>query len=338
MKRFGLFFLTSFLLMAVLCGCIAQEAGSGAAAGSAGVPQSAPVSSESPGAPTDDTAVPCPDHDPDMEVQNQNAAEPALLIAPNGEENLWIWTPSKTDDTLGTLVSTPVTPAVVHWSEEITAETKAPLWFAETALYQRGEQITLCCAALEDEQQAVLFCSEDGGKSWSEQRCSLPFSAAGAGCFLSAFGEGGMSAFVSCATPGSEICGFVQSAPGSGWVPLGSAVSPAAEEQGAAFVWAGMVSDRLGFVCCGYKLHPEPTVYATTDGGANWAKLSLPLPEGFDETAGYLVGSAASLEGDAVLLRAHWIAQGTQRTVTYRSEDQGVSWQLAEVGDPLSRS
>ena len=98
-----------------------------------------------------------------------------------------------------------------------------------------------------------------------------------------------------------------------------------------------MVSDRIGFVCCGYKTSPEPNVYATNDGGSSWFKLSLPLPEGFSDIPGYLVGSAATLEGDTVLLRAHWIVRNEKRTVTYRSEDQGASWQLTDVRDPVSR-
>ncbi len=328
MKRFRRL-LAVVLIEMILCGCIEQAPPDF----SSGTVSAAPVSSS---APEPDNPVSCPDHDPNLAVTNQNAQESALLIAPDGEEGLWIWTPSKADASLGTLVQTPAAPAVVRWPEEITAGGETPLWPGQTALYQNGSRITLCCAALENERQVVLFDSTDGGTSWSAQRFELPFSAAGAGCFLSSFGEGGMSAFVSSATPGSGICGFVRSDTGSGWSALASAASVVESEQGAPFTWAGMVSDRIGFVCCGYKANPEPDVWATNDGGESWFALTLPLPEGFDTTQGYLVGSAAALDGDVLLLYARWVTQGTARTVTYRSEDWGVSWQLTEVGDPLS--
>lgn len=336
MKR-QLAVLFALLLAAVpLYGCIEQPAG-GSSSLSATLSTPAPAPAPA-AASTAQALVPCPDHDPNMEVKNQNAAEPALLIAPDGEENLWIWAPSQTDETLGTLVSTPAAPSVIRWPEDITAETKAPLWFAESALYQSGERVVLCCAALEDGQQAVLFSSEDGGVSWNERRCALPFYAAGADCFLTSFGDGRMSAFISSAASGHSMCGFVQSAPGGEWEPLAASVTPPEEEQGAAFTWAGMVTDNIGFVCCGYKIIPEPGIYATNDGANSWFKLSLSLPEGFYEVSGYLTGSAASLDGNTVLLHARWTIQDMQRTVTYRSEDQGVSWQLTEVGDPVPHS
>ena len=107
MKRFRRL-LAVVLIGMILCGCIEQAPPDF----SSGTVSAAPVSSS---APEPDNPVPCPDHDPNLEVTNQNAQESALLIAPDGEEGLWIWTPSKTDASLGTLVQTPAAPAVVRF-------------------------------------------------------------------------------------------------------------------------------------------------------------------------------------------------------------------------------
>ena len=64
----------------------------------------------------------------------------------------------------------------------------------------------------------------------------------------------------------------------------------------------------------------------------------LIAPDGFDETTGYLVGCGAAPDGDALLLQARWIVQEEERTVTYRSTDQGRSWQLTAVGKPGPRN
>ena len=269
--------------------------------------------------------VPLPEHNKDLFVENQNVEETAIMIAPTGEDHLWIWCQSESDDTVGTLIQTPVSPEVLDWPNDISAGISAPLWYAETAFYKDDGVILICAAALNTEDSVSIFLSTDMGETWSEHSYDLTFNASGAKNFISVFDSDRFSVFVTEGV-GRTAVGFVRS--GSEWQEL-SAVYPEQEELGAVFTGAGMVSERLGFICCGYKLKAEPTVYLTNNGGESWFHADLPLPAGFDPAVGYIVGNTAEYNGQAFILHTNWIINGQSQAIEYKSFDEGSTWELS---------
>ena len=269
--------------------------------------------------------VPLPEHNKDLFAENQNPEEPAIMIAPTGEDNLWIWCQSKSNDTLGTLISTPVSPEVIDWPNDISAGGSTPLWYAETSFYKKDNVFLICAAALNSEYSVSIFLSTDMGETWSEHSYDLSFNASGAKNFIYAFGIYGFSVFVTEGN-GRAAVGFVKSE--EGWLEL-STVYPEQKETGATFTGAGMVSEKLGFVCCGYKLTAEPTVYLTNNGGESWFRADLPLPDGFDHVGGYIVGNSAEYNGQALILHMNWIIDGQSQPIEYESFDEGSTWNLS---------
>jgi photosystem II stability/assembly factor-like uncharacterized protein len=102
----------------------------------------------------------------------------------------------------------------------------------------------------------------------------------------------------------------------------------------------GFINDQLGFISFGeYRLDaqpPTPNLYRTTDGGANWERVEVPIPQEyqgyftiaeipiFDGTEGTLLvnqGQVGDYMGGKVLAK-------------FTSLDQGKKWAFAGLIDP----
>lgn len=102
----------------------------------------------------------------------------------------------------------------------------------------------------------------------------------------------------------------------------------------------GFINDQLGFISFGeYRLEgqpPSPNLYRTNDGGANWVRVEVPIPEEyqgyfteaeiptFHGTEGTLLVNQGS-EGDYL---------GGRVLAKFITKDQGKTWSFAGLVDP----
>jgi hypothetical protein len=102
----------------------------------------------------------------------------------------------------------------------------------------------------------------------------------------------------------------------------------------------GFINDQLGFISFGELRYegqpPVPNLYRTTDGGANWERVEVPIPE---EYQGYFtIAEVPTFHGTEGTLLVNQGPQGDylggKVLAKFASKDQGKSWTFAGLVDP----
>lgn len=102
----------------------------------------------------------------------------------------------------------------------------------------------------------------------------------------------------------------------------------------------GFIDDKLGFISFG-EIHyegqpPTPNLYRTTDGGVNWERIEVPIPE---EYQGYFtVAEIPTFRGTEGTLLVNQGQQGDylggKVLAKFTSQDHGKTWSFAGLVDP----
>jgi hypothetical protein len=102
----------------------------------------------------------------------------------------------------------------------------------------------------------------------------------------------------------------------------------------------GFINDQLGFISFGELRYegqpPIPNLYRTTDGGANWERVEIPIP---DEYQGYFtIAEVPIFHGTEGTLLVNQGPQGDylggKVLAKFASKDQGKTWSFAGLVDP----
>lgn len=102
----------------------------------------------------------------------------------------------------------------------------------------------------------------------------------------------------------------------------------------------GFINDQLGFISFGelrYQSQPlNPNLYRTIDGGANWERVEVPIPE---EYQGYFtIAEIPTFHGTEGTLLVNQGPQGDylggKVLAKFTSKDQGKTWSFAGLVDP----
>ncbi|MCM3588366.1 hypothetical protein M3182_22050 [Mesobacillus maritimus] len=102
----------------------------------------------------------------------------------------------------------------------------------------------------------------------------------------------------------------------------------------------GFIDDQLGFVSYGeYRYEselPVPNLYRTADGGGNWERIEVPIPE---EYLGYFTtAEIPTFQGTGGTLLINQGPQGDyfggNVLAKFHSQDQGKTWSFAGLVDP----
>ncbi|WP_423798313.1 WD40/YVTN/BNR-like repeat-containing protein [Neobacillus sp. SAB-20_R2A] len=102
----------------------------------------------------------------------------------------------------------------------------------------------------------------------------------------------------------------------------------------------GFINDQLGFISFGelrYEAQPPiPNLYRTIDGGANWERVEVPIPE---EYQGYFtIAEIPTFHGTEGTLLVNQGPQGDylggKVLAKFTSKDQGKTWSFAGLVDP----
>ncbi|MFZ7946090.1 WD40/YVTN/BNR-like repeat-containing protein [Neobacillus sp. 19] len=100
------------------------------------------------------------------------------------------------------------------------------------------------------------------------------------------------------------------------------------------------ITDQLGFISFGeYRLEgqpPVPNLFRTTDGGTNWERVEVPIPE---EYRGYFtVAEIPTFHGTEGTLLVNQGQQGDylggKVLAKFTSQDQGKTWSFSGLVDP----
>ncbi|MCH6267678.1 WD40/YVTN/BNR-like repeat-containing protein [Neobacillus citreus] len=102
----------------------------------------------------------------------------------------------------------------------------------------------------------------------------------------------------------------------------------------------GFINDQLGFISFGeYRFEdqpPVPNLYRTTDGGVNWERVEVPIPE---EYQGYFtIAEIPAFNGNEGILLVNQGPEGDylggKVLAKFTSQDQGKTWSFAGLVDP----
>ncbi|HJV18126.1 MAG TPA: hypothetical protein VJ546_12270 [Bacillales bacterium] len=102
----------------------------------------------------------------------------------------------------------------------------------------------------------------------------------------------------------------------------------------------GFINDQLGFISFGelrYEERPPiPNLYRTIDGGSNWERVEVPIPE---EYQGYFtIAEVPTFHGTEGTLLVNQGPQGDYLVgkvlAKFASKDQGKTWSFAGLVDP----
>jgi hypothetical protein len=102
----------------------------------------------------------------------------------------------------------------------------------------------------------------------------------------------------------------------------------------------GFINDQLGFISFGelrYEERPPiPNLYRTIDGGSNWERVEVPIPE---EYQGYFtIAEVPTFHGTEGTLLVNQGPQGDylggKVLAKFASKDQGKTWSFAGLVDP----
>lgn len=102
----------------------------------------------------------------------------------------------------------------------------------------------------------------------------------------------------------------------------------------------GFIDDQLGFISFGelrYEAQPPiPNLYRTIDGGANWERVEVPIPE---EYQGYFtIAEIPAFNGNEGILLVNQGPQGDylggKVLAKFTSQDTGKTWSFAGLVDP----
>lgn len=102
----------------------------------------------------------------------------------------------------------------------------------------------------------------------------------------------------------------------------------------------GFINDQLGFMSFGeYRYEDQPPVpylYRTTDGGGNWERVEVPIPE---EYLGYFtIAEIPTFHGTegTLLVNQGPVGDylGGKVLAKFTSQDQGKTWSFAGLVDP----
>lgn len=102
----------------------------------------------------------------------------------------------------------------------------------------------------------------------------------------------------------------------------------------------GFINDQLGFISFGeYRyedLPPVPNLYRTTDGGANWERVEVPIPEEYLNY--FTIAEIPTFHGTEGTLLVNQGEMGDylggKVLAKYTTQDQGKTWSFAGLIDP----
>lgn len=181
-----------------------------------------------------------------------------------------------------------------------------------------------------------VYATVDGGATW-RRLGSVPY-----GCYIYFVdrSHGWCTALGAAAgSEGVQLVGTVDG--GRTWHPVSTtAVYPAPSTPGALPFGCdkelSFATQTIGLAteaCNG----GEPVLYRSTDGGATWTAVHLPLPPGFVPPYGdgFFAGSPV-FDGSQVTMAVEYgvptsTSQPTWRVAVYRSDDRGTTWRVVPL-------
>ncbi len=189
---------------------------------------------------------------------------------------------------------------------------------------------------LEKNHKLSILISDDQGESWKETMVSdvLPFLRLGLVGFSSK--DDGYLIVTGDKTMSSEAhFVFKTNDGGQTWYN----VSPV-HDVFSLVTDGGFLNDKLGFISFGeYHLEeqpPVPNLYRTGDGGENWERVDVPIP---DEYLGYFTtAEIPTFRGEEGILLVNQGPMGDYLggnvLAKFTSDDQGKTWSFAGLVDP----
>ncbi|WP_153461616.1 WD40/YVTN/BNR-like repeat-containing protein [Sediminibacillus terrae] len=219
-------------------------------------------------------------------------------------------------------------------SEELFSSDRA----ADSSLREGSYVITpeVTAFVLGGQRDLSLLISNDKGKTWEEVLVSdkLPVLRLTLLGFTS--GQDGYLIVTGDKTMSSEAHFIWKTYDGGqSWYQTGSV-----EYTHALVTDGGFVDNKLGFISFGeYRTEanpPEPNLYRTSDGGENWERVEIPIPE---EYQGYFTQAEIPVfEGEKGTLLVNQGPQGDflggNVLAKFSSDDNGKTWSFAGLVDP----
>ncbi|QCJ42644.1 hypothetical protein FAY30_12400 [Bacillus sp. S3] len=207
---------------------------------------------------------------------------------------------------------------------------------AEQQLGDGGYVITPEITAFVLNKGTRVLVSTDKGKSWKESLVSdqLPFLRMLKLGFTS--DKDGYLIITGDKTMSSEAhFVFKTNDGGQSWYNAGSV-----DDTHALVTDGGFISDQLGFISFGeYRLEeqpPMPNLYRTTDGGANWERVEVPIPEEYRRY--FTIAEIPTFQGTEGTILVNQGPQGDylggKVLAKFTSQDQGKTWAFSGLVDP----
>lgn len=189
---------------------------------------------------------------------------------------------------------------------------------------------------IEENGKLTVLISTDKGESWNETMVSdqLPYLRIGLLGFTS--DEDGYVIVTGDKTMSSEAhFVFKTNDGGQSWYDVG----PVADVY-SLVTDGGFIDDQLGFISFGeYHLEaqpPIPNLYRTIDGGENWERVEVPIPEEY--LSYFTTAEIPTFNGDEGTLLVNQGPMGDylggKIMAKFTSGNQGETWSFAGLVDP----
>ncbi|WP_462412861.1 WD40/YVTN/BNR-like repeat-containing protein [Neobacillus sp. Marseille-QA0830] len=181
-----------------------------------------------------------------------------------------------------------------------------------------------------------VLISKDKGRSWSEVLVSDQLPALRMRILGFTSDQDGYLIVTGDKTMGSEAnFVFKTNDGGQSWYSIGSV-----DDVYSLVTGGGFINDQLGFISFGeYRYDsqpPIPNIYRTADGGANWERVEVPIPE---EYLGYFtIADVPTFHGTEGTLLVNQGSEGDylggKVLAKFTSYNQGETWSFAGLVDP----